>query len=258
MPRRGWHNEQWAEDWLRILMGPRPPSVHWPRAQQNRRNQSAAGQRGAGKVPSKVENKKPESKVPKKDPEAVPKVRVSPAEAAVKASARVARLEAALAVLEDSDEADGAEVVQLKDSLKKARVQAAPTNLGRLDECQQYVARARRRLEKAQSAVAEAQCLAQTLQQQLDAGLAELEALRREATGIPQEPVDNTSEVADLRRQVQQLRQERDNWLLNRGGHQQADGVGGKPTDPSSLMLDLVEAGDAKRRCLGSSTSSVL
>ena len=68
MPRRGWHNEQWAQDWLRILMGPRPPSVRWPPAHQNRRNQSAAGQSGAGKVKSRVESKKPESKVPKKDP----------------------------------------------------------------------------------------------------------------------------------------------------------------------------------------------
>ena len=49
----------------------------------------------------------------------------------------------------------------------------------RLDECQQYVARARRRLEKAQSAVAEAQRLAQTLQEQLDVGLAELDAAFR-------------------------------------------------------------------------------
>ena len=200
-------------------MGPRPASARWPLA-QNRRNQSA-GQRGAGKVPSRVESKKPEPSVPKKDPvgpEAVPEVRVSLAEAAVKASTRVARLEAALAILEDSDDADGAEVVQLKDSLKKARVQAAPTNPGRcLDKYQQYVARARRWLEKAQSAVPEAQRLAQTLQEQLDAGLAELEALRREASGIPQEPGDNTSELTDLRRQVQQLRPERGNWLSKRG-----------------------------------------
>ena len=60
--------------------GPRPPSVCWPPAHQNRRNQSAAGQSGAGKVKSRVKSKKPESKVPKKDlvqPEAIPKVRVS-------------------------------------------------------------------------------------------------------------------------------------------------------------------------------------
>ena len=102
------------------------------------------------RLPTNVYYKKSESKVPKKDPETVPKVRVSPAEAAVMASARVARLDAALAVLEDSDEADGAEVVQLKESLKKACVQAAPANPGRrLDECQQHIARARRRLEKA-------------------------------------------------------------------------------------------------------------
>ena len=240
-------------------MGPRPPSVRWPRAQQNRRNQSAAGQRGAGKVPSKVENKKPESKVPKKDPEAVPKVRVSPQ----KQPSRHQRELPGWKQLWLFSRIQTKQMVQksfsCKDSLKKARVQAAPTNPGhRLDECQQYVARARRRLEKEQSAVAEGQCLAQTLQQQLDAGLAELEALRREATGIPQEPGDDTSELADLRRQVQQLRQERDNWLSNRGGPLQADGVGGNPIDTSSLMLGLVEAGDAKRRCLGSSTSSVL
>ena len=65
------------------------------RVQQNRRNQSAAGQRGA-----------------------VPKVRVSPAEAAVKASTRVAKLEAILVVLEDLDATDDEEVVQLKESLK--------------------------------------------------------------------------------------------------------------------------------------------
>ena len=46
MPRREWHNEQLAQDWLRILMGPRPPSVRWPRAQQNRRNQPPGPKQG--------------------------------------------------------------------------------------------------------------------------------------------------------------------------------------------------------------------
>ena len=31
-PRRGWHNEEWSRQWLQLLMGPRPPSVQWPRS----------------------------------------------------------------------------------------------------------------------------------------------------------------------------------------------------------------------------------
>ena len=78
------------------------------------------------------------------------------------------------------------------------------------------------------------------MQEQLDVGLAELEALRWEATGIPQEPGDKTSELADLRRQVQQksatigYRMEEDLCLQM------------ELADPSSLMLGL----DSVCRCL--------
>ena len=99
----------------------------------------------------------------------------------------------------------------------------------------------------------EAQRLVQIYQEQLDAGLANLEALRREAGVSPEKPKENgdTSELVDFRRQVQLLRQERDSWLSNRGRHHQTDGVGAIPADPSSLMLGLIEEGDAKRRCVG-------
>ena len=81
---QGMAHRSGLKDWLRILMGPRPPSVRWPRAQQNRRNQSGPkqGREHEARVQSLQEGL---------GPEAVPKVRVSPAEAAVKASARVAK-----------------------------------------------------------------------------------------------------------------------------------------------------------------------
>ena len=90
-------------------------------------------------------------------------------------------------------------------------------------------------------AVVGAQRLVVICQEQLDASLVDLEALRREAGALPEE-LGDTSELADLRRQVQQLRKERDSWLSNRGGSHQTDGVGGIPADPSSLMLGLIKA----------------
>ena len=83
---------------------------------------------------------------------------MTPAETVSKAAAKVTRLEAALAALDDSDDADGAEATALKEALKKARAQAALSNSGRrVDECQQYVARAARLLDKAKAVLAEAQ-----------------------------------------------------------------------------------------------------
>ena len=130
-------------------------------------------------------NHRPKSQDTKKT-EAPSKVRLTPAETVSKAAAKVTRLEAALAALEDSDDADGAEATALKEALKKARAQAAPSNPGRrLDECQQYVARAARRLEKAKAAVAEAQQLEQLYQEQLVAGFADLEVLRKRSILSP-------------------------------------------------------------------------
>ena len=66
----------------------------------------------------------------------------------------------------------------------------------------------------------EAQRLVHIYQEQY-ASFAYLEALRREAGALPEKPKEprDTSELADPRRQVQQLRQERDSWLSNRGGY---------------------------------------
>ena len=147
-------------------MDPRPPSVRRSRHNPNRHTQSAVSRSGGVHPQGRFVNKKPETKKPeaaqpvRADP--TPKVRLSPSEVVSKAAAKVSRLEAALAALEDTDDADGPEATALKEALKKARAQATPANPGRrLDECQQYVERARRRLEKAQEAVVEAQRLVQ-------------------------------------------------------------------------------------------------
>ena len=101
MPRRGWHNEQWAQDWLRILMGPRPPSVRWPAAHQNRRNVPSKrgkfeNQKPDIQKPEVAKNQRPKSQDTKKT-ETPSKVRLTPAETVSKAAAKVTRLEAALA-----------------------------------------------------------------------------------------------------------------------------------------------------------------
>ena len=238
-------------------MGPRPPSVRWPAAHQNRRNVPSKrgkfeNQKPDIQKPEVAKNQRPKSQDTKKT-ETPSRVRLTPAETVSKAAAKVTRLEAALAALEDSDDADGAEATALKEALKKARAQAAPSNPGRrLDECQQYVARAARRLEKAKAAVAEAQQLEQLYQEQLATGLADLEALRKEASCLPQTEVSgDSSELRDLRRQVDQLRQERDAWMSTSGGPQPMEGLGTQSDGRSTLMLGLIEAGDAKRRCVG-------
>ena len=80
-------------------------------------------------------------------------------------------------------------------------------------------------------------------------GLPDLEALR-EASCLPQTEVSGeSSELRDLRRQVDQLRQERDAWMSTSGAH----GRFGNTIRRSTLMLGLIEAGNAKRRCVNPS-----
>ena len=121
IPRRGWHNEQWAQDWLRILMGPRHPPVRWPDTHQNRHERGKKPdiqKRGCQESEAGVRTRKTEP--PLKGP-------VDSSGDGLEGRSEGTRLEVALAALEDSDDADGAEATALKEALKKARAQAAPT-----------------------------------------------------------------------------------------------------------------------------------
>ena len=71
MPRRGWHNEEWSRQWLQLLMGPRPPSVQWPRSRPRQ------PPKGSGKGRGRSQSHHSEVPVPKPT---VSTTRTSPAE----------------------------------------------------------------------------------------------------------------------------------------------------------------------------------
>ena len=203
------------------------------------RNEASSGARSpTSRSPEVPKNQRPKSQDTKKA-EAPSKVRLAPAETVSKAAAKVTRLEAAPAALEASDDADVVEATALKEALKKARAQAAPSNPGRrFDECQQHVARAAR-----QAAVAEAQQLEQLYQEQLAVGLADLEALRKEASCLPQTEGDS-SELRDLRRQMDRGKNVMRGRQLQEAPSPWKDWEHRRSFD---VDVGLIEAGDAKR-----------
>ena len=122
----------------------------------------------------------------------------------------------------------------------------------RLDSCLKFVERAQGRIERQKKIVEEAQQLLTKCESQLAAGLQDLEQLRAEARACPAPPASHTepsietTELRDLRREVEQLRRERNEWLA-KPNSQFTEDVG---DSRSSRMAGLIDAADAKRRCL--------
>ena len=201
MPR-GWKP---AEDlaqafWKQILRGPRPPSVTWPAA------------RGKGKGKGKGKGHQPEVRPEESggrrnrrwQARAAPVVslesRRTPDELVADNQAQIDRLERAIAVLgENSTEAAG-----LVASLKKLRAQSVQPVGVRLDACQQFVERARKRFAAAEDAVMKALQTKSRLEFELEEGLAQVAASPRgsscttEGSGSRscRGPSDNSSSVS--------------------------------------------------------------
>ena len=138
----------------------------------------------------------------------------SPNERVEEAKARVARLEGALQLLSvDSPDAE-----PIKVALETARGQCRVLSVGeRRDSCLKFVERAKGRVLKQQIEVQAAQELLAKFESQVAQGLADLERLRAEARVTPvatarpeEEAGNNIEELAALRREVDQLRRERD------------------------------------------------
>ena len=168
----------------------------------------------------------------------------SPDARVAEAQARVSRLQAALDLLG----ADNPDAEFLKASLETAKRQCRVQPVGeRLDSCLKFVDRAQGRIERQKKIVEEAQQLLTKC-----AGLQDLERLRAEARACPAppasytEPSIETTELRDLRREVEQLRWERNEWLA-KPNSQFTEDVG---DSRSSRMAGLIDAADAKRRCL--------
>ena len=288
--RRMGRNRKWVlEDslqeavWRTIIRGPRPPSTRWP--QRAKRSASAATPSKVHSPPSsrptKVQPAAPKSNVSSiqaaisalgADPDPAvlaslqealqrakksssPSTHVqaepgkSPDARVAEAQARVSRLQAALDLLG----ADNPDAELLKASLETAKRQCRVQPVGeRLDSCLKFVERAQGRIERQKKIVEEAQQLLTKCESQLAAGLQDLERLRAEARACPAPPASHTepsietTELLDLRREVEQLRRERNEWLA-KPNSQFTEDVG---DSRSFRMAGLIDAADAKRRCL--------
>ena len=168
---------------------------------------------------------------------------------------RGSRLEGALQLLGvDSPDAE-----PIKVALETARGQCRVLLVGeRLDSCLKFVERAKARVLKQQIEVQAAQELLAKFESQVAQGLADVERLRAEArvtpvaTTRPEVEVGNhIEELAALRREVDQLRRQRDAWLEKSNPSQSMDtSTPGILESCSSRMATLIDAADAKRRCV--------
>ena len=222
MTRRGWRQIDVPTGWVKVIRGPRPQSVEWPKVSQQSRQPGNIRQPAAPPAPKG--NSKPSP------PE---RVRRTPDDNRAAALAKIARIQASIQVLgtEDTEE-----LHVLKESLKKAENAAKiPPPQVQIDHALEFIKRARKRLESADDKIAKA---AQALrfaqeEKELDMkGIAESEALvkrlREEVdqnlfgasaecgktvTQVAQFPGDGpppqwAQELMELRQQVAQLRGE--------------------------------------------------
>ena len=101
----------------------------------------------------------------------------------------------------------------MKSVIDKTRVCAGHGHPGkRLDECQQYMVRAAKRLEIAKQAVVAEVAEQDRLQEEYSIGSARLEELKKEASATPHpmEVDGNTDRIQQLEAMVSELRRERD------------------------------------------------
>ena len=200
MPRRVWYNEEWSRQWLQLLDGSTFAVGAVPRSRP--RQPPKGSGKGCGR------SQPPHSEVPVPKP-TVCTTRTSPAESESEAAAKLTKLEAAYSALDQ----ESPEVKYLKSVIDKTRVRAGHGHPGkRLDECQQHIARAAKRLEIAMQAVVAAVAEQDRLQEEYNIGSARLEELKKEASATPppMEVDGNTDRTRQLEVMVSELRRERD------------------------------------------------
>ena len=179
--------------------------------------------------------------------------RQSPDVVAAANQAQIEKLERAIGVLGE-DNVDAAGLVA---TLKRLRTQTTQPVGERLDACQQFVERAKKRLAAAEQAVTKALETKSRLEAELSEGMQRLQRLREEAVASalvdhhqgapratevpPTVPASSAAEINQLRAQVEELRRERD--LL--ASRQQAED---QPVDQSLVMSPLTDYGDGLRR----------
>ena len=200
MPRRGWRAVEVPEGWLQVLRGPRPASVQWPRAAPNLNRESH------GKKVPKVDL--PQRPVP---PRPTRPAR-SPDLVSAETAQEVQRLENAVSALGEDNPLAKPFVSALKAAKSKLE---APIG-ERLDSCQRFLERARKRVTSAESAIAEAVAERDRLVAEFAEGEKRMERLREEARAAPP-PRDVVGDeflddVAQMRQEILELRRFRDRF----------------------------------------------
>ena len=165
MVRKGWSAFPTPSGWYKVVRGPRPPSVQWPRRHPWAPQWSYPVQRPSV---SKVKESPPKRRWQRGN-----EVQGNPDEVQAAARSRVERLERAVAVL---GEGDSAEIRGLQAALKEARRAAQDRPLAaQVEECQAFIQRSQRRLQRLQEEQVKEQ-------QQLDTALERMARFREETT----------------------------------------------------------------------------
>ena len=105
--RKGWTKVEVSDDWVKILRGPKPPSVRWSKAKPAEPGAAGDSRR---RVPTQVATPQPR---------ALPLLRWTPEVNRVVAQAKIARIKACIAALGNEDPE---EVEMLKKALARRRI----------------------------------------------------------------------------------------------------------------------------------------
>ena len=147
--RRVWQAMDVPSGWVQILRGPRPPSQQWPRvnAQRQRQPQTSSG------AASPSQQQRPRQSGGSHQHSDVPRVSKSPDEVSKSAFSKVARLQAAIASLDENDQ----ERSSLQQALQCAQQHTVlPPIDQRIADCAQFIERAKKRVRIAEADVKKA------------------------------------------------------------------------------------------------------
>ena len=197
MVRRGWSHVDIPNGWVQLIRGPRPKSVQWPRASKEGKPQQQVRQQVRPSRPVGSSR--------------------NPEEVVEQARKRVGQLQTAVQVLDPTDPTRPV----LEDALKKAKGQATlPSLEEQIQSTEQFLVRAKKRLEEAEKEVVAITEKRDGLRAELATSEERLARLRQDVSfagggqATPQFhiPAEVVSEL-DLRSMVANTAQDRDSEL---------------------------------------------
>ena len=189
------------DGWLQLIRGPRPQSVKWPTKGSAPPKATARSRRGS-------QDGRPQLSGQRGPP---------PEEVVSNAPARVAKLEAAMAVLGESDPTYPALLEALKKVKSQTQVRPVDERIAStrtfLERAPMRIGSCREEVARAQEVLTQAQAKLQSEEQALVEGEARLAALTAESVAPredvpPTVPANFAHELAELRACVQELRRE--------------------------------------------------